>query len=140
MDECMNRHMNECINECVIEAQTANMVVGVSDLGRRNSGTSRDTSLTLRPSNSNATALVPSSRRSSTQDTALALQQPSQAMVVRSGSSGLMPSSGAGEFALLDEEEMPKAEHQLRQKVLLALQSLLLFSLHQGMACKVSEP
>ena len=97
------------------------MNVGVSrhaDMSRRNSGASRDSSLTLRPSNSNATALVPMSRRSSTQDTALALQQPSQAMVVGSRSLGLIPSSSAVELALLEEADVPRAEHQLRQKVL----------------------
>lgn len=57
------------------------------------------------------------------QDSQAAMQQSSTAMALRSeGSQALVLSSAAGgELALLDEADVPRAEHQLRQKVMPSL-------------------
>lgn len=101
-----------------------------AELGRRNSAHRRDTALTLHPSTSDGSArggpaLGPSMRRSSLQsDSQLSRQQSSTALALRpGGSQALVLSSsvggGGGEVALLDEADVPRAEHQLRQKVMM---------------------
>lgn len=57
--------------------------------------------------------------------TGLDAQQSSTALALRPGSLALVPSNAAGDLALLEEEVVPRAEHQLRQKV-----GLLLCRLH----------
>lgn len=47
----------------------------------------------------------------------LGVQQSSTALALRSSSLALVASNAAEDVALLDEEEVPRAEHQLRQKV-----------------------
>lgn len=57
------------------------------------------------------------------QDSQLGVQQSSTALALRpGGSQALVLSSGGGgggEVALLDEADVPRAEHQLRQKVMM---------------------
>ena len=105
--------------------------VGMSrhtDMGRRNSASNRDTSLTLRPSGSDGSALGSAlgssmTRRSTmqydSQAAAPGMQQSNRALAVRPGNcQALVPSSAGRELATLDEgEDVPRAEHQLRQKV-----------------------
>ena len=70
-------------------------------------------------------------RRSTTQQDSravgLGLQQSSTALALRSGGSQALVLSGAhgGELALLDEADVPRAEHQLRQKVMRAISQVL---------------
>lgn len=52
------------------------------------------------------------------------MQQDSTALALRTGGSqALVLSSGGGEVALLNEADVPRAEHQLRQKVCLPFDS-----------------
>ena len=93
-----------------------------AELGRRNSAHRRDTALTLHPTTSDGSALGPSRRTSSLQPgSQLGGHQSSTALALRPGSSQalVLSSGGNGEVALLDEADVPRAEHQLRQKVML---------------------
>ena len=101
------------------------------DLGRRNSAHRRDTTLTLHPSISDGSALggsaLGSSMRRSTaqqdsQAAGLGMQQSSTALALRPGGSQalVLSSAAGGELALLEEADVPRAEHQLRQKVMSA--------------------
>ena len=78
--------------------------------GRRNSATSRDTSLTLRTSRSDASALAASTNRAG-------LAGASNDLVLKREETALMPSSTARESEIGSALQLPRAEHQLRQKV-----------------------
>lgn len=111
-------------------------------MGRRQSASHRaPVGPTLRPTHSDPSALAPSMRRATLQPDPLAaasgmhpprrhtmeqdshaapgvdVQQCSTELALRPGSLALVPSNAAGDLALLEEEVVPRAEHELRQKV-----------------------
>ncbi|DBA94296.1 hypothetical protein WJX77_005306 [Trebouxia sp. C0004] len=81
-------------------------------LGSRNSATSRDTRLPLRSVASDASAMLGKTRLS------LAVtNQPSTALALRAEDMALIPSSSKAGSAWGETQDVPRAEHQLKQKV-----------------------
>ncbi len=81
-------------------------------VGSRNSATSRDTRLPLRSVVSDASALLGKTRLP-----LASASQASTALVLRSEDMALIPSSSNAGSARGETQDVPRAEHQLKQKV-----------------------
>ena len=115
---------------------------GGSAVGRRNSATSRDTSLPLRSVASEAVALLSGSSRLPLAGTS----QASSALALRSTDTAVVPSGSTGQTAAGDVQDVSRADYQLRQKVMniacntCAVLRCFVHSRLQCRACSLAQP
>lgn len=108
-------------------------------VGRRNSATSRDTSLPLRSVASEAVTLLGGTSRLPLAGTS----QASSALALRSTDAAVIPSGSTGQTAVGDVQDVSKADYQLRQKVMCIdyrTFAILRCCVHSCLRCHLCSP